>query len=427
MGQLKVRNPASDEDVFYAVSEENGNGIAPFCGRPSGFSRPLAAFLFLPAVSGLASAADIVYPDGAVTFQSPLDVFGPNAPNMQDSLFSKTSASDDSVVVQNGVSGHVYGGMTTIDGVAFDWNTVMIQGGTIGSTMFSGGYNLYGGRGQSSISVAGSTVSGNGSGVTTSTGKATLRFDTDMTLDQPRMIVIDTADNTGAFNTDENTVGLSGIDARNGNPARTDADTLMVTGDSTAIQNRIVRVQDGTLQLGDGGASESIATPVGSSIDTDAALAYSHSNGLTETQRIIGGGALILRGSGTLTVLDQRMTAGNRKSTGQTSPVYGRISMQQLMFGLACMVIRYATPRRCESQNPVRDTDRQPGISVNRYQVHEWNSPEPTGDRHLEQLDRRGLLESWARRKLEAGWSGEQTPVYESRREVLWPGDHSTG
>ncbi|MDR2892024.1 MAG: hypothetical protein LBV80_02910 [Deltaproteobacteria bacterium] len=171
--------------------------------------------------------------------------------------------------------------------------------------LFYGGLNIN--EGTVALSRADQIDVGYGRAVTLK-GDTRLRFDADVALDETRRIVINGT--SGHFDTNGNTAKVYGVDAPQGDLVKDGAGTLIVTGDSTHIQKGVVRITEGTLQLGDGSDTGGIAAiaaiaPNGDVaagqgafiISEGAALAYNRSDNLTETRHLTGGGTLIQRGA----------------------------------------------------------------------------------------------------------------------------------
>lgn len=113
-----------------------------------------------------------------------------------------------------------------------------------------------------------------------------------------------TATGSSAFGTtiytESGDVTFDGLIIGTGGLGKADSGTLTLTRDGSAISNQ-VRVEDGNLQIGNGGTSGSLSASGGFDVWTGASLIYNQSDTVLMGDTITGGGALVQRGSGTLT------------------------------------------------------------------------------------------------------------------------------
>jgi len=94
--------------------------------------------------------------------------------------------------------------------------------------------------------------------------------------------------------------------------------TTTLTGDNS--YTGATTVQQGTLQLGDGGTSGGLAAGSGGTIDTGATLAFNRSNLLTVANTLGGDGNVVQRGSGTTLIV------GTNAYTGGTTVEAGTLN-----------------------------------------------------------------------------------------------------
>ncbi|WP_199897905.1 autotransporter-associated beta strand repeat-containing protein, partial [Acetobacter papayae] len=123
--------------------------------------------------------------------------------------------------------------------------------------------------------------------------------------------------NTATFQTNSFTTALGGIVYGTGNLNKEGAGTLLMAEDST--YTGATTIAQGTLQLGDGGTTGSIASS--SAIHDNGALVVDRSNALTLTQVIDGTGSLTQAGTGT-TVL-----SADNTYTGATTITQGTLQL----------------------------------------------------------------------------------------------------
>ncbi|MCL2790958.1 MAG: autotransporter-associated beta strand repeat-containing protein [Desulfobulbus sp.] len=221
----------------------------------------------------------------------------------------------------------IYGGQNiTGNGALVRNNRVTISGGTVNADVY-GGYNA--GNGNTSgniVNISGGSVAGNiYGGYSRSNGHV---FDNSVTISDVAIAgdiyggysasgsVTNNTVTYGVTNASD-TITYGGAILGASSLSKTGAGTLTLTGDNSNIDG-VINIQDGTLQLGNGGTTGSIATSSYFLADTGAALAYQHANDVTETQRIIGPGTVIQRGTGTLTLQNRtnNFTGGTEIESG---------------------------------------------------------------------------------------------------------------
>ena len=252
----------------------------------------------------------------------------------------------------SGSGGTIYGGHNFNGSGAVTSNTVNILGGTINipsgtvNTTIYGGASTRGAATGNTVTIGGTAVLNN---VNLYGGSANAGYDafTGNTLNKNNDTAVGTAQNfqfvnfgytgnaniamlnttpTGStlsgitLNTNTNDIIFGGTMTGTGDLTKTGTGTLILTGDSNSLPNKTIQIQGGTLQLGNGGTTGSIAAS-GFNTSAGAALAYNHSNTVTETRIISGGGNLIQQGSGTLI-----LTAANTY-TGSTTITTGTLQL----------------------------------------------------------------------------------------------------
>jgi autotransporter-associated beta strand protein len=126
------------------------------------------------------------------------------------------------------------------------------------------------------------------------------RFDADnITIASTRGFLLTGGANARPFNTQAFTATIAGVISGGGNPTKLGSGTLILTGANsfTAALN----VNAGTVQIGAGGTTGSIAT-ASAAVSSGATLAFNRSNALTVSTVISGAGAVLKSGTGTLTL-----------------------------------------------------------------------------------------------------------------------------
>ncbi|MDR0233299.1 MAG: autotransporter domain-containing protein [Zoogloeaceae bacterium] len=254
---------------------------------------------------------------------------------------------DNRVTITGGtLTGTIYGGQSvngTAAGIVTN-NIVSILGGNVTATIY-GGYSTRATATGNTVTIGGSAVL-NGSdlygGYVSSGGGDAF---TGNILNKNNAAAVGVAQNfefvnfgysgnanlealyttpTGSLrpgvilNTNAYTINFGGAITGTGNLTKTGTGTLILSGDGNNIQNKDVQIQQGTLQLGNGGTTGRITASGGFNISSAAALAYNHSNNVTETQRITGDGKVIQRGSGTLNLANtsNSFTGGTEIASG---------------------------------------------------------------------------------------------------------------
>lgn len=200
------------------------------------------------------------------------------------------------------VNATIYGGNNSGSGTAIN-NTVTIGG----SAIMNAAYDLYGGYVNSG---GGDAFTGNTLNKNNATTVGTVRnfeivnFGYSGNANMAGLITTPTGSARPGvtLDTDNYNVTFAGAVTGSGDLAKTGTGLLILTSDANNIQNRSVHVEQGTLQLGNGGTTGKITASGGFVVDSDATLAYRHSNNITETQRITGDGKVVQRGTGTLTL-----------------------------------------------------------------------------------------------------------------------------
>ncbi|MCL2469780.1 MAG: autotransporter-associated beta strand repeat-containing protein [Alphaproteobacteria bacterium] len=195
---------------------------------------------------------------------------------------------NNEVSITNGTihNGAIYGGeIITGSGRVYD-NLVTIEGGTINAT-------IYGGQTGGSGDVTGNAVSISDAIVTSDiyggySARGTVA---------DNIVTIGVSGIAGVIDFNGAVLGTSLL-------TKTGTGTLVLSSDRSVIQNGGVNIQEGTLQLGNGGTTGSVSTLGGFAINAGAWLAYDHSNNITETQAITGAGTVVQRGSGTLALFN---------------------------------------------------------------------------------------------------------------------------
>ncbi|MCL2118103.1 MAG: autotransporter domain-containing protein [Planctomycetaceae bacterium] len=122
------------------------------------------------------------------------------------------------------------------------------------------------------------------------------------------------------LDTGSNEITFAGVITGTGSLTKKGTGILVLTNDSNNLQNKTVEIQDGTLQLGNGGTTGRIVTS-GFVMSANTVLAYNHSDDVTETQTISGLGKVIQSGTGTLTL------AGNNSYTDGTEIERGTVNI----------------------------------------------------------------------------------------------------
>ena len=221
-----------------------------------------------------------------------------------------TDLTNDGTLVFENVVDATYGG--SIDGSG--QVRVALSGGTVltlsGSNSWTGGTALEGGT----LALADPSALGT-TGTISFTG-GTLQFSTANTVDySPRF----DASGGQAFSLDTNgqTVTLAGVIAGTGSTLdKLGAGTLVLVSDNT--YNGLTTVASGSLQLGNGGTTGSVAGDV----SNDAALVFNRSDAWAFGGVISGTGSLIQLGSGTLTL------SGSNTFTGDTVLRAGTLALE---------------------------------------------------------------------------------------------------
>lgn len=185
-------------------------------------------------------------------------------------------------------------GSLTVDVQAFNFSSTGAISGpgslskTGAGTLTLGGTNTYsGGTSVGAGALAGNTTSLQGN----ITNNASIVFDQSA---------------TGTF---------GGVLSSTGNLTKVGIGTLILAGANS--QSGGTLVSDGTLQIGDGGTTGSLA----GAITNNALLAYNRSDNLTQSTIISGSGALTKSGNGTLTL------GGNNTFSGKTTINAGAVSI----------------------------------------------------------------------------------------------------
>ena len=134
-------------------------------------------------------------------------------------------------------------------------------------------------------------------------------------------VVVSNAANTYTFSGDGSIGGASGL-------VKTNAGTLVIANANSYTGT--TSITGGTLRIGDGGTSGSIA----GSIDNSAALVFDRSDAVTHSGTISGTGTLTQRGTGTL------ILSGNNSHSGDTTASAGTLQLgSQTAAGTSLIVL----------------------------------------------------------------------------------------
>ncbi|WP_221029599.1 autotransporter-associated beta strand repeat-containing protein [Actomonas aquatica] len=186
-----------------------------------------------------------------------------------------------------------------------------------GNTTLSGNNTYTGGT----IVDAGTLTLGHANALGATTGNLTLNGGTlDLGTNSP---TIGTAIFNGGSFTNGSLNNAAAFEARTGSLdaslggssglTKTGSGTFVFTGDQTYTGT--TTVSEGTLQIGDGGTTGSIAS---SSIVNNANLAFNRSNAVTAANNISGSGSVTQSGSGTLTLSGTNTYSGGTTVSGGT-------------------------------------------------------------------------------------------------------------
>ncbi|MFQ0812354.1 hypothetical protein AVM02_03015 [Brucella anthropi] len=228
-------------------------------------------------------------------------------------ISTSTSATDKGVLA-------VHAGATpaTIDNTISGMGSVLVQGGTVtfsGHNSYSGGTTLAGGI---TIVTEDDNLGVTGSNVAIDNG-ATLRFNQNINVAGSfthNLQLGTTPGNIATLDTNGHNVTVSGAISGVGSLTKAGANTLTLTANNT--YTGMTRVEKGTLQVGDGGASGDLAGAV--TVDAGATLAFDRDTYAFQ-HKISGAGSVEQRGSGTLTLTEDNDYSGGTSIAGGTLKV----------------------------------------------------------------------------------------------------------
>lgn len=145
-------------------------------------------------------------------------------------------------------------------------------------------------------------------------GGGTLRWGADFGVGAARNIVLTAA---GRFDTNGHTGSLNHVISGDGGLIKQGQGTLVLSADNVYAGN--TQIDAGTLQIGNGGTTGNVL----GSIQNNGTLAFARSNDVTFAGTVVGAGALVQRGAGTLTL------SANQGYTGGTTIASGKLMLGQ--------------------------------------------------------------------------------------------------